>query len=296
MRITALVVTYNRLELLKENIGLLLDIQKKGLIQNIIVVDNNSDIDTKSFLENLSNIHYVRLNKNLGGAGGFNAGIKYFYKELNDDAIWIMDDDTMPNSDTVSELRSVADVHKNFGFLLSNALWTDNTPCKMNIPMPNLHKWTDNFKDKTVVVPLLRGSFVSMLISRKAVKLVGYPITDFFVWGDDVNYSERISRHLDGYFVPSSIVIHKMKNNVSTDIVKDDSTRVSRYYYAFRNDFYNARKRSFRDGAKFFVHSLVEITRVLKSSKSLKFKRVSIILKGVFAGIVFNPSIEEVED
>lgn len=296
MKITALVVTYNRLELLKENIKALLKIKKEGLIQNIIVVDNNSDADTKLFLERISDIHYVRLNKNLGGAGGFNAGIKTFYKEFDDDAVWIMDDDTIPNLDTVRELRNAADEHENFGFLLSNALWIDNTPCKMNVPMPNLNRWTEDFQDKTITVPLLRGSFVSMLVSRDAVRKVGYPITDFFVWGDDVNYSERISKCLSGYFVPTSVVIHKMKNNVSIDIVKDDFSRIPRYYYAFRNDFYNSRKRSFRDGMKFFVHSFIEAARVLKNSKDCKFKRISTIFKGLFAGIIFNPSIEKVKD
>ncbi|GEP20241.1 glycosyltransferase family 2 protein [Pediococcus argentinicus] len=295
MKITALVVTYNRLELLQENISNLLKIKEAELIQNIVVVDNHSDQDTQEFLESTPEIEYVRLDKNIGGAGGFNAGMKYFYTNTNDDAVWVMDDDTIPSISTITELRIAATNHSKFGFLLSNVVWTDNTPCKMNIPWPDIVNWTSNILETDPLVPLLSGSFVSMLISRTAIEKVGYPISEFFVWGDDSNYSQRVSSQMKCYFVPKSVVVHKMKQNIGTEIVYDDVSRIPRYFYAFRNNFYSAKKRSGKEGMKFFLHIFSEIAKVLKNSDSFKMKRIFTILKGSVAGMFFNPNIEYVK-
>lgn len=54
---------------------------------------------TKGFIK----IHYVRLYKDVGGAGGFYEGIRRAYKE-NYDLIWLMDDDELPFSDTLEKL------------------------------------------------------------------------------------------------------------------------------------------------------------------------------------------------
>jgi GT2 family glycosyltransferase len=77
-KVSAVIVTYNRLPMLKEAIAALESVEPK--LSHLIVVDNNSDNDTKEFLESLGDrIEYVRLAENVGGAGGFNAGIRYFY-------------------------------------------------------------------------------------------------------------------------------------------------------------------------------------------------------------------------
>ena len=99
-KVSAVIVTYNRLPMLKEAIAALRAVEPK--LSHIIVVDNNSENDTKEFLESLgSSIEYVRLRENIGGAGGFNAGIRYFYEQTTDDFVWVMDDDTMVHPDTL---------------------------------------------------------------------------------------------------------------------------------------------------------------------------------------------------
>lgn len=52
-------------------------------------------------------IHYIRLAKNLGGAGGFKEGMRRA-AEAGNDWCWIMDDDVIPEQDA---LQGLLDAH-----------------------------------------------------------------------------------------------------------------------------------------------------------------------------------------
>ena len=104
--IVAVVVTYNRKELLMENINAILS--QDLLVDNIVLIDNNSTDGTRELLMEKGilfnkRIIYKRLEHNLGGAGGFYEGIKESMK-LKPDWVWIMDDDTIPTINCLSEL------------------------------------------------------------------------------------------------------------------------------------------------------------------------------------------------
>ena len=78
-KITAvLVVTYNRVNLLKENIEALLNQTRNDL--DIYIVDNASSDGTaelvEKYMENNSNIFYYNTGSNLGGAGVFSYGLR----------------------------------------------------------------------------------------------------------------------------------------------------------------------------------------------------------------------------
>ena len=108
MKIAAIVVTFNRKELLKENIKCLLNQTMKDLF-DIIIIDNHSTDDTRSeiniYIKN-KDIIYKDTGSNLGGAGGFQFGIKYA-AEHNYDYIWVMDDDCMPTKTALEEFLNV---------------------------------------------------------------------------------------------------------------------------------------------------------------------------------------------
>ena len=133
--VSAVIVTFNRLTLLKEVIESLQTQDTK--LSHIIVVDNNSKSDTQEYLTSLGNqIEYVRLSENIGGAGGFNKGVRYFMEHTTDDFVWLMDDDTVVHPDTLTELLKFADKQDQFGFLSSDVRWTDGHRALMNQPAP----------------------------------------------------------------------------------------------------------------------------------------------------------------
>ncbi|MFR6559838.1 MAG: glycosyltransferase family 2 protein, partial [Weissella confusa] len=241
MKVSAVVVTYNRVEMLKEVISALLS--SKARLNHVIVIDNNSDKATQDFLLSMgSSIEYVRLTENLGGAGGFNRGIRYFMEHTEDDAVWLMDDDTVPDESTLSSLIDFADTIGSYGFLASDVRWIDGSRALMNnLTLKNgLGKVPE---DATQSVKVANATFVSLLMSRDIIQKIGLPITEFFIWGDDIEYTERAERIAPGYFVPKANVVHKMSKNVGTNIVTDDEERIPRYYFAYRNKMYYGRKR-----------------------------------------------------
>ena len=100
--VAAIVVTYNRLEKLK-NVLASLEAQTR-LPEHLVIVNNASTDDTAAYLAEYERdftlkdkvrITIVTLTENAGGAGGFSAGMRKGY-ELGADFVWIFDDDGYP--------------------------------------------------------------------------------------------------------------------------------------------------------------------------------------------------------
>ena len=190
MNICAVIVTFNRKELLKESIEAVVNQTVK--VKEIQIIDNHSTDGTISLLNNLknkyNNLNYISLKKNIGGAGGFNIGINEAVRK-NSDYIWIMDDDTIPNKDALEKLIHNEIWNENWSFLCSKVLWTDKSICKMNIP----NYISDVYQKNNLINKVKTATFVSLLIKSDSVKKVGLPIKEFFIWGDDFEYTLRLS-------------------------------------------------------------------------------------------------------
>ena len=106
-KVGVVILTFNRLSLLKITI-------KKVLEQSfqpfeILIVDNNSNDGTREHLSSLEDINSIFLDENLGPAGGFHHGIKYFGEKKNVDDVWLMDDDFFPSKYCLEELCKASD-------------------------------------------------------------------------------------------------------------------------------------------------------------------------------------------
>ncbi len=291
-KVVAVVVTYNRKLLLKECINSLLN-QTKPL--DIIIIDNASTDGTKNVVNSFisKNLKYFNTGKNLGGAGGFNYGIKKAV-ELGYDFCWVMDDDTIPNKDALEEMINMSKkLNNEFSFLSGIALWTDGSLCRMNIQSisPNaIHNYKSFYKN---TVELKSASFVSCFINMKYARMAGYPITDFFIYGDDMEYTMRLTKYAPGYLNPYSIVVHKMASNEGINIIDVDKARIDRYYYNYRNLSYIYRKYDKKEYKKFKLKYYYMKFKILLKAKNNKFKRIRTISKGFRAGKKFNPVIEK---
>ncbi|OJF02909.1 glycosyl transferase [Weissella confusa] len=294
MSVSAVVVTYNRLPFLKEVIQALQN--SATIVDHIIIVDNNSNQETFDYLTALEDqIKYVRLDENIGGAGGFNRGVRYFMEHTNDEFVWLMDDDTVPNATTLTELLAFAKQTPDFGFLASDVRWTDGTRAKMNNPAPK-NRLKKIPEDATESEELMNATFVSLLMKREIIKQIGLPITDFFIWGDDIEFTERAARIAPGYFVPAAKVTHKMAANVGSNIMNDSLDRLPRYFYSYRNKVYYGAKRNFIGHMKSNTRITLEAIRLMVAPNvDNRLKRLSVLIKGVKAGLVFRPEIEYVE-
>lgn len=285
----AVVVTYNRLALLKECLQAL---QSQTMeVSHIVVYDNASDDGTREYLDSITNDQIVvfHSDSNLGGAGGFSNGLKAAYERTDDQYFWLMDDDTIVAEDCNEELVAAQKKLANdASFLISNVRWINNEPANVMLPSDN---WPEKIDDGIVQVKY--GSFVSYSISRAMVKRYGFPIGEMFIWGDDTEYSRRLSREKPGYFVIAAHAMHKSKsNNVASGLDQDTNERIDRYFYLYRNSMYTARKYDGLKGVlKLIVDGLKMFCKICFKSKQKKLKRCYVMIKGLNAGMWFKPFI-----
>lgn len=288
-RVAAIVVTYNRKKLLKECIDALLGQTYREL--DVLIIDNASTDGTEELVKKYtdSRVKYINTGSNLGGAGGFQFGVKKG-AELNDDYLWLMDDDSIPTPTALAELMSAAEKLGEFGFLSSKVLWKDKTMCKMNVPKVSLNHKLSDFTGAPKEI--IMGTFVSFFVPVAVVKKVGLPIKEFFIWADDFEYSRRISRSFPAYFIPKSIIIHKSKSNSGSNIVDDTPERFNRYRYAYRNEVYVYRREGISGWVHLILKTVLHTSKVIVKAKGDKKQRLQIIWSSTKKGLKFNPQIE----
>lgn len=296
-KVAAVVVTYNRIDLLKQCVEALL---KQKYPCDILLVNNNSTDGTEEWalelLNKFENIKYHNTGANLGGAGGFNFGMRWAVK-AGYEFVWVMDDDCISYEDTLEELMNADQIlESNYGWLSSVALWKNGKECKMN-----RQKLKKSFYDymeliQYGLVQAEQATFVSLFLNVTTVKRVGLPIKEFFIWGDDIEYTRRIAVRygISSFLVGKSKVLHLMNNNLGSSIATDDKERISRYNYAFRNENFLYRKEGWKGILYYIAKCGLNIVRILLCSKDYKIQRCFIILKCMVKGILFNPSIEEI--
>ncbi|MBF7120227.1 glycosyltransferase family 2 protein [Pediococcus pentosaceus] len=289
VKVDAVVVTYNRLQLLKECLSSLLS-QGDGL-SHIFVIDNKSTDGTSDFLSSITDDRVISetLESNIGGAAGFEFGVTKAVNEGNADYIWIMDDDTIPQDGALESLLSSAKTLENkFGFLCSNVRWTDGTPS--NIATPS-REWPDKVDDGLIKVE--NATFVSVLVHRSAIVAVGFPIGAMKIWGDDTEYTKRLSNYMPSYFDLNSKVIHKSAFGLESEsLLNTSADRLWRYESSFRNGIYVNRKYdSGKKVAKSVVHNVLTGLRAMKAEDK-KIKRLTTAIKGTMKGLKFNPEIK----
>lgn len=292
-RTVAVVVTYNRKDLLKKCIDSLL-IQESEKC-DIIIVDNASTDGTAELVRcqyNVPEVLYINTGANLGGAGGFQYGVKKAVL-LGYEYVWFMDDDTLPERTALYKLFEVdRELNGRWGFLSSVAYWTDGSICRMNIQKRNIfkHIGEKEYYKKYSFVKMC--SFVSLLVKADIIREVGLPIGEYFIWTDDYEYTGRISSKYPCYIVPESKVVHAMKIHTRVNFATDDASRINRYHYIYRNDVHCYRQYGWRGWMYIILKDVYTVVNILKNSKDNKLDRVKVVCKGFREGLKFNPSIE----
>ena len=293
-KVAAVVVTYNRIVLLKQCVEALL---KQNYPCDILLVNNNSVDGTEEWalelVKKYNNINYHNTGANLGGAGGFNYGMRWAV-EAGYEFVWVMDDDCLPKENCLEIFMDYETTHSSeYGFLSSKVLWQDQSICVMNVPRAGVYSNNKDFKSKAVKISM--ASFVSLFVPARIIKKAGLPIKEFFIWTDDWEFTRRISLKYPCYLLNESVVIHKSKSNIGANIATDSIDRLDRFFYLYRNDVYLYR----REGIKGFLYETARLSyhilRIVFNSDN-KLLRVKQLVKGTWAGITFNPRIEMIQE
>jgi GT2 family glycosyltransferase len=292
MTIAAVVVTYNRLVLLRE----CLDAISRQTYQvcKIVVINNASTDGTTEFLQKIDNkdLFVKSFEKNIGGAGGFAEGIAIATK-MGVDAIWIMDDDTIPQTDALDNLIRILKRKENIGFVNSKVVWTDGNIHQMNIP-----GYVNHYDLGGGLYAVRSASFVSLLVPSKIVKEVGLPYREFFIWVDDAEFTSRIVKAgYKGYLTTSSIVIHKTTTNYGASIKTATLESAWKFYYYMRNGMFASRgeKPWIVWFFKYLNHLRLDIHRTRKMPPELRNLLKKNLCKGFIDGLTFSPQKEFID-
>lgn len=297
MKLAVIIVTYNRKELLAESIHALLKQSYKDF--DMIIVDNNSDDGTEEVVNKFvsERLFYYNTNENLGGAGGFNYGLKLAYK-LGFDHYLLIDDDSILDMNCIENLVKASNlIRDEYGFLATMVKDINNNYCNMNSQIL-CSRSTSSEIVLTEGFPFIRiknSSFVGFLINNRILIKYGLPIKDFFIWGDDYEYSTRISKNEKCYLIINSLILHKISNPCGTNLISEsDSRRIKRFELSRRNGFYTAKRDGINGLLRYHKDCLKTIFGVLFKSKNYKLLRLRVIFISYIKGLFFSPRKEMV--
>lgn len=204
------VVTYNRADLLANLLAGLARLERPA--DAVIVVDNASTDHTAEVLATWVSTapaggtrrQVITSPDNLGGAGGFHAGVKAAYDE-GFDRIWLMDDDVVPAPDCLTVL--LAQDPDSSDCLMSVRENTDGslielaaTRFDLRNPLaikPKTASVMTSYPDRASMperVELANVAFEGFMVHRRVVERIGLPDPTFFIFYDDVDYALRARR------------------------------------------------------------------------------------------------------
>lgn len=209
-KVCAVIVTYNRPELLCRCVGKL---QKQNYPLDILIYDNHSTSDTKAALQKnglmKDNVSYFYADENTGGAGGFHNGMKMAYEKGYDDVLLMDDDGYAINSHTVSELMNG---RKQVGenAIINSLVICDENTLQLSFSLNRSYDGASISRQaKDGLLKDYISPFNGTLVSAYVMRCIGYPRKEFFVYGDESEYNHRAKRYgVELYTAVNSLYYH----------------------------------------------------------------------------------------
>lgn len=252
-KVGVVILTYNRLNLLKITICKVMAQTYKPL--DILIVDNNSTDGTKEFLNNRDDVKSLFLAENLGPAGGFYEGIKYFAENTNVDYVWLMDDDFFPFDSCLQ-------------ILLENT---------------NSNKIVYPYVREKDFATRLKPGWWGVLVPMPVVKKVGYPRKDLFFWAEDSEYLQTRITHQ--YNIPSDWISSAKGVHFTQRVT--NYRQPWRYYYEIRNSIYSRLyiKKTTRKQVYKIFRSWIKLFASILIKEDNKFEKLKWFFRGTSDGL-----------
>jgi GT2 family glycosyltransferase len=249
----------------------------------VLVVDNASSDGTAELLAGRTDVEAMRLESNLGGAGGFSRGLAEAHARGHD-WYWLMDDDTFAHERCLERLLAgAARAPEPPSLLTSLVRWKDGRLHPMNRPWPRSTARVDFARAVGAgLVPVRSASFVSTLVNRGAVERHGLPHAHYFIWHDDSEFTRRVLAREHGYLVPEAEATHWTARAVN--VVGDDR---GRFYYKVRNHVWAVRGDAFRGVEKVWgLRSLAVAIGSYVANSERKLDAVATVARGLRDGFL----------
>ena len=243
MKLSIITVNYNGVndttELLASLYHYITDIDYE-----IIVIDNGSTIDESiAIKDSFPKTIVIRSNENLGFAGGNNLGIR----EAKGEYLFFINNDTYIEDDSVKFIIECMDKNPNIGALSPKIRFSFGNKAIQFAGYTHLSRITlknrligyeeeDKGQYNTLIsTPFVQGA--AMLVSKKAINKV-WEIPDFyFLYYEELDWSERIREGgFDMVYEPRCTIYHKESCSTGRrSAVREYYLNRNRLYYINRN-------------------------------------------------------------
>jgi GT2 family glycosyltransferase len=280
--VVAIIVTFNRKELLINSLRTLYSQTIKPEL--IILIDNASSDGTEEYIyknlaqEELACVEYIRLNQNVGGAGGFSVGIE---KAIKTNCEWflLIDDDVELEKEALENCLEYKNTYKcmqmNRKDVEGKVFSWDQTY------IPHLNIIQKKLIDRTEEISFVNVfCFEGLMINREVINKIGLPPSDYFLRWDDLIYGYLCSRYYNIALIKKSIINRKLP------FVAHNKNKLS-LYYEIRNRVWTRKivQKIEKYNSLIKVFALIlEAAFVLKYAVK-EFKSLKYILKGYWEGI-----------
>jgi GT2 family glycosyltransferase len=293
--VSCLIVTYaDRRELLSAVIHRLHDMTPK--IDNIVVVFNGVPYDANLFVANNSGavpIHAVILATNTGSAEGYATALSSAFQQTTSSHFWLLDDDNQPELDALDMLWAAMHLVGQSPDVLLLSLREDRweylvaahtgehagfrTNAFYNFHLGELLRrkltgWQP-FKLQAGVFPshplvqVPYAPYGGLILHRNWLDRVGFPRKDYYLYGDDHEYTDRISKAGGRIYLCTSSHVKDidrswfLASNAKCHFLLDPNASALRAYYGFRNRIATERQGHVSSVAIYALNATIFVTR-----------------------------------
>jgi rhamnopyranosyl-N-acetylglucosaminyl-diphospho-decaprenol beta-1,3/1,4-galactofuranosyltransferase len=267
-RVAAVIVSFNNAAMLRALLAAVTGQTRPP--DQVIVVDNASTDDTRRMVtDEFPSVKARWLEQNTGSAGGYREGFAMAAGSC--DFIWTLDDDVEPRPDALAHLLTgIADLGAHHQIAAVRSV--------------NEHHRFDH--PTSLAIAPWRGT----LFSTAAVAKAGLPDKDYFIYGEDLEYSLRLRRLGYTFFwVPSSVCPEMRPGKVEGRLLGHSVVlypSAFRLYYAFRNEVsiflkYRLPQRLLRT----LLYAAKVIAYLLVTEKTRGTMKVAAISAGIADGL-----------
>jgi GT2 family glycosyltransferase len=286
--LSVIIVNYN-VEYFLEQCLLSVEKAAKNIDAEIFVVDNNSvDGSVNLVKEKFPFVKLIENKKNTGFSFANNQAIK----ESNGKYVLLLNPDTLVEEDTFEKMITFMNTHQDAGGLGvmmvdGKGIFLPESKRGLPTPMVAFYKifglsalfpkskifgryhvgYLD--KNKTHEIEILSGAF--MLLRKKVLDEIGLLDETFFMYGEDIDLSYRITKAgYKNYYFPETKIIH----------YKGESTKKSSVNYVFifyRAMIIFAEKHFSQKNAKTFS-TLINLAIYLRAALAIFYRFISTII------------------
>ncbi len=236
----------------------------------------------------------IQTGDNLGFAGGNNVGLRYCMARNDFDYVWILNNDTIVESDALTHLHARLVGRPTYGMCGSKLIFYHNPEYVQALGGSAFDA------SKGVVIPLghLQNSRIindeadieaqmdyvvgaSMLVSREFLNDIGLMTEDYFLYYEEIDWAFRARGKYQLAYSEDSHIYHKEGGSIGSSSTKEPSATSTHYLYRNRIRFNK------RFNIKKILPCLYQILfEMLVLLKRKQFRTVAVAIRAVLSELI----------